>query len=405
MTGHRPMIPRHLTPALRRAATRSPVVLLSGARRSGKTTLARAVFPDHRYLPLEDPEVRQAAIEDPRTLLAQDDRLLLDEIQRAPALPSYLLGLVDDDRTPGRFVLTASQDLLRLPSVTQTLAGRVARLRLDPLSLAEVRGRPPFDPALLDASANEAPASPSSEFDLWETLFRGFYPSVHGPGEETRDWFAKYTRSYVDRDLREVMTASDPPAFFGFLRLAAARTAAELDLSGLADDAGIARQTARRWLSALETGFLATTLQPHFRNYGKRRRKRPRLHFLDSGLLCYLLGIPDAETLAVHPLRGAVFESFVASELVKAFSARREEPPLYFFRDATGHEVDFLVDLGSRVVPVEVKSGATFSTSAIRGLERWTSLPGNPNEGGVLITGGDRSFDFEGCRVRPWFLS
>lgn len=405
MTGRRRTIARHLTPALRRAAARSPVVLLSGARRSGKTTLARAVFPDHRYLPLEDPEVRQAAIEDPRTFLAQDDRLLLDEIQRAPALPSYLLGLVDDDRTPGRFVLTASQDLLRLPSVTQTLAGRVARLRLDPLSLAEVRGRPPFDPALLDASANEAPASAPPEFDLWETLFRGFYPSVHGPGEETRDWFAKYTRSYVDRDLREVMTASDPPAFFGFLRLAAARTAAELDLSGLADDAGIARQTARRWLSALETGFLATTLQPHFRNYGKRRRKRPRLHFLDSGLLCYLLGIPDAETLAVHPLRGAVFESFVASELVKAFSARREEPPLYFFRDATGHEVDFLVDLGSRVVPVEVKSGATFAASAVRGLERWTSLPGNPNEGGVLITGGDRSFDFKGCRVRPWFLS
>lgn len=405
MTGRRRTIARHLTPVLRRAAARSPVVLLSGARRSGKTTLAQAVFPDHRYLPLEDPEVRQAAIEDPRTFLAQDDRLLLDEIQRAPALPSYLLGLVDDDRTPGRFVLTASQDLLRLPSVTQTLAGRVARLRLDPLSLAEVRGRPPFDPALLDASANEAPASAPPEFDRWGTLLRGFYPPVHEPGEQPRDWFAKYTRSYVDMDLREVMTVSDPPAFFGFLRLAAARTAAELDLSGLAEDAGIARQTARRWLSALETGFLVTTLQPHFRNYGERRRKRPRLHFLDSGLLCYLLGIPDAETLAIHPLRGAVFESFVASELVKAFSARREEPPLYFFRDAAGHEVDFLVDLGSRVVPVEVKSGATFAASAVRGLERWTSLPGNPNEGGVLITGGDRSFDFKGCRVRPWFLS
>ena len=399
------MIARHLTPALRRAATRSPVVLLSGARQSGKTTLARAVFPEHRYLPLEMPDVLEAAIEDPRTFLAQHDRLLLDEVQRAPALLSYIQGLVDDDRTPGRFVLTASQNLLRMESVSQTLAGRVARLRLDPFSLAEIRGRPPLDPSLLDASATEAPASAPPERGLWETLFRGFYPPLHAGGEEPREWFADYTRTYVDRDLREVMTVSAPYAFFHFLPLAAGRTGAGLNLTGLADDADITRQTARRWLSALETGFLATTLQPHFRNYGKRQRKRPRLHFLDSGLLCYLLGIRDAETLAAHPLRGAVFESFVASELVKAFSARREEPPLYFFRDSTGHEVDFLVDLGSRVVPVEVKSGATFSTGAIRGLERWTSLPGNPNEGGVLVTGGDRSFDFKGCRVRPWFLS
>lgn len=212
----------------------------------------------------------------------------------------------------------------------------------------------------------------------------------------------------MDRDLREVMTVSDPSTFFRFLRLAAARAAAELNLTGLADDAGLARQTARRWLSALEISFLATTLRPHFRNfrnYRKRLRKRPRLHFLDSGLLCCLLGIRDAETLAAHPLRGAVFESFVAAELVKAFSARREEPPLYFFRDATGHEVDFLVDPGGRVVPVEVKSGATFSVEAFRGLERWTSLRGNPNRGGAPVTGGDRSLDFEGFRARPRFLS
>lgn len=399
------MIARHLTPALRRAAARTPVVLLSGARQSGKTTLARAVFPEHRYLSLEDPDVHAAATRDPRTLLTQDDRLVLDEVQRAPALLSYIQGLVDDDGTPGRFILTGSQNLLLMESVSQTLAGRVARLRLDPFSLAEIRGRPPLDPNLLDASAKEVPAAAPPDRGLWETLRRGFYPPVHAREEDPREWFADYTRSYVDRDLREIMTVSDPSTFFRFLQLAAARTAAELNLTGLADDAGLAQQTARRWISALEISFLATTLRPHFRNYRKRLRKRPRLHFLDSGLLCYLLGIRDAETLAAHPLRGAVFESFVASELVKAFSARREEPLLYFFRDATGHEVDFLVDLGSRVVPVEVKSGATFSVEAFRGLERWTSLPGNPNRGGALVTGGDRSLDFEGFRVRPWFLS
>ena len=162
--------------------------------------------------------------------------------------------------------------------------------------------------------------------------------------------------------------------------------------------------SAKRWLSALEIGFLATTLPPHHASYRKRLRKRPRLHFLDTGLVCYLLDIRDAATLEHHPLRGAVFESFVVSELIKSFAAARRDPPLYFWRDATGHEVDILIDTGRRLVPVEVKSGRTVAADAAGGLLWWTSIPGNPNRGGVLVHGGTESFDFKGIRVLPWYL-
>ena len=198
---------------------------------------------------------------------------------------------------------------------------------------------------------------------------------------------------------------SDLRAFENVFRLAAARTASELNLNSLASDAGISQQTARRWLSAQEVGYLATTLPPHFLNFRKRMRKRPRLHFLDSRLVCQLFGIRDGATLERHPLRGAVFESFVVGELVKAFTAMRHDPPLFFWRDATGHEIDVLMDGGERLIPVEVKSGHTVSPDAIGGLEWWTSLPGNPNRGGVLVHGGDDSCSLKGFRVAPWFLA
>ena len=401
------MIPRHLAPALERAARTSPVVTLTGPRQSGKTTLVRAVFPDHRYLSLEAPDVRQRAFSDPRAFLAQSNRLILDEIQRAPELLSYLQGLVDEDNRPGRFIVTGSQNLLLLEAVSQTLAGRTAILRLYPFSIAELRGLPPLDPFSLDrpGPTDPGPAAPRIRSDdLWNTLVDGSYPPIHDRGEPASEWLGDYVRTYVERDLREVLQVSDLRAFEDFLRLAAARTAAELNLTSLANDAGISQQTARRWLSALEIGYLATTLPPHFRNFRKRLRKRPRLHFLDSGLVCHLLGIRDGATLERHPLRGAVFESFVVSELVKAFAAMRRDPPLYFWRDATGHEVDVLMDAGERLIPVEVKSGRTVSPDALAGLEWWTSLPGNPNRGGVLVHGGDESYSLRGFRVASWFL-
>ncbi len=401
------MIPRHLTPTLRKAAEQYPVVTVTGPRQSGKTTLVRAVFPEHRYASLEAPDVRARAIADPRGFLAQGDRMILDEIQRAPELLSYVQGLVDEDGRPGRFVVTGSQNILLLKSVSQTLAGRTALLLLLPFSLAELHGSPALDPSELDrrgAAPAPAVAKRLSEMDPWATLLTGFYPPVHDRGLSPREWMADYFRTYVERDLREVTQVLDLRTFETFVRLAAARTATELNLSGLAADAGVTHQTARRWLTALEIGYLATTLPPHHASYRKRLRKRPRLHFLDSGLVCYLLGIEDAATLERHPLRGAIFESFIVAELFKACAARRRDPNLYFWRDATGHEIDILIDAGSRLIPVEVKSGRTVPPDAISSLQWWTSIPSNPNRGGVLVHGGTEDFDLGGVRILPWFL-
>ena len=397
------MLRRHLTDALRAAAEVNPVVTLTGPRQSGKTTLVRALFPEHRYLSLEAPDVRERAVEDPRGFLGQGERLILDEVQRAPDLLSYIQVLVDEDDRPGRFILTGSQNLLLMESVSQTLSGRTALLRLYPLSLAELREQPPIEAENLD-DAHAGGVSPAPDRSPWSTLVDGFYPRIHDRGLAAGPWLADYVRTYVERDLREVMEVADTRTFERFLRLAAAHTAQELNLTTLASDVGITQQTAKRWLSALEVGFLATTLPPHHASYRKRLRKRPRLHFLDTGLVCYLLDIRDAATLEHHPLRGAIFESFVVSELIKAFAAERRDAPLYFWRDATGHEVDVLIDAGGRVVPVEVKSGQTVAADAVDGLLWWTSISGNPNRGGVLVHGGTDRFDFKGIRVLPWFL-
>ena len=397
------MLRRHLAESLRAAAGINPVVTLTGPRQSGKTTLVRALFPEHLYLSLEAPDVRARALEDPRGLLALGDRVILDEVQRAPDLLSYIQVLVDEDARPGRFVITGSQNILRMESVAQTLAGRTALLRLYPLSLAELLERPPVDAEHLDDDRPHPPhAAPGRR--LWPTLVDGFYPRIHDRGLAAGEWLADYVRTYVERDLREVMQVADLRGFERFMRLAAARTGQELNLTALASDAGITQQTARRWLAALEIGYLATTLPPYHVSYRKRLRKRPRLHFLDTGLVCYLLDIREAATLEHHPLRGAVFESFVVSELIKSYAARRREPRLYFWRDATGHEVDVLIDTGNRIVPLEVKSGQTVAADAVDGLRWWTSIPGNPNRGGVLVHGGNERFDFKGVRVLPWFL-
>ena len=400
------MLRRHLTKALKAAAATYPVVTLTGPRQSGKTTLVRALFGEYRYLSLEAPDVRARAVQDPRSFLTQEDRLILDEIQRVPELLSYIQVLVDADNLPGRFILTGSQNLLLMESVSQTLAGRTAFLRLYPLSLSELRGNPPLDPLNLDRTRRKTTGRKSRlpRKGLWDTLLDGFYPRIHDQGIPAGEWLADYFRTYVERDLREVMQISDQRSFERFVRLAAAHTAQELNLTTLASDVGITQQTAKRWLTALEIGFLATTLPPHHANYRKRMRKRPRLHFLDTGLICYLLDIRDARTLERHPLRGAVFESFVVSELVKNFAAKRRDPPLFFWRDATGHEIDVLIDTGERIIPVEVKSGQTVAGDAVDTLAWWTSIPSNPNQGGVLVHGGDESFNFKGFRVLPWFL-
>ena len=396
------MYDRFLSGPLARSASRHPVVTLTGPRQSGKTTLVRSVFPDHEYISLERPDVRARVLDDPVGFLAQLDRsVILDEVQRAPDLLSYIQVDVDEDPRPGRFILTGSQNLLLMEGITQTLAGRTALLRLFPLSLAELLDRAHLDPSALESvSSRTAPG-----VNRWEVLWAGFYPRIHHMNLAPDQWLADYYRTYVERDLRDVLRVMDLDTFERFVRLTAARTGQELNLTSLAEDVGISQPTAKQWLTALRIGYLVTVLPPHHANFRKRMRKRPRLHFLDSGLVCYLLGIHDARTLENHPLRGAIFESFVVSEFVKAFEHGGREAPLFSWKDATGHEIDILVDLGERLLPIEVKSGLTVTPDAIAGLRWWTGLKGNPNKAGVLVHGGNDSFEMKGFRVLPWFLT
>ncbi|MFV1957988.1 MAG: ATP-binding protein, partial [Planctomycetota bacterium] len=296
------MIQRTLARVLRHVATQAPVVTVTGPRQSGKTTLVRGVFPRHDYVSLEDPDARSFALEDPRGFLAHlRGRAILDEVQRAPDLFSYLQTRVDASDVPGEFVLTGSQDFLLLERVSQSLAGRTAILHLFPFSLSEIEGRVPFPATRLGRSLRGA--ARSSRFELMDLLFTGFYPRIHDKGLDSARWLRDYYQTYVERDVRQVVNVGDLEAFGRFVRLCAGRNAHLLNLSSLANDCGIGHATAGRWLSILEASFLVTLLRPHHRNFGKRLVRRPKLYFLDTGLLCSLLGIRSGRDLAIHASR------------------------------------------------------------------------------------------------------
>ncbi len=395
------MIARHLAKQLTSAAGKEPVVTVMGPRQSGKTTLVQHCFPDHRYLSLERPDIRERAMQDPLGFLAsQREGLILDEVQRVPELLSYIQVAVDQSPEPGSFILTGSQNLLLMQGISQTLAGRTALLTLLPLSLSELLGREALDPARLRIPTRAS----APDRDRWDVLWAGFYPRIHDRGLDPQSWLGDYFRTYVERDLRDVMRVQDLDSFERFVRLTAAWTGQELNLTSLAEDVGVSQPTAKHWLEVLRIGYIVTLLPPHHDNFRKRLRKRPKLHFVDTGLACYLLGIHSAEALRLHPLRGAIFESFVVSELHKAFANRRQPAPLYFCKDKTGHEIDILLDLGSRLLPIEVKSGETIPSDAHQSMLWWATLPGNDNEGGVLVYGGKDSYVQQTYTIRPWSL-
>lgn len=394
------MIPRHLHAELLRAVREMPVVTLTGPRQSGKTTLVRAALPDADYVSLEDPRTRAEALGDPRGFLARLGRpAIIDEAQRAPDLFSYIQVLADETDEAGQFVLSGSQDFLLLRSVSQSLAGRAAVLRLLPLALTELRRSGPLDPDGLGAveATRDRPT-----LDFCETLFRGFFPRVHAAGLDPGRWFADYFELYVQRDARLVLNIGDLEAFGAFVRLAAGRNGQLLDLAGLASDAGISHASARRWLSVLESSYLVTLLRPPYRNFGKRLVKSPKLYFLDTGLLAYLLGIRSPDELWGHHARGAFFEAFVLSELQKARRNARREADIWFWRDAAGHEVDFLIGSGDRPLAIEAKSGRTVASDALKGLHYWRKRLGDPEAPAALAYGGDASYVHQGVAIHRW---
>lgn len=393
------MIPRHLAPTLVRVSQQYPITTLTGPRQSGKTTLLRNAFPQHRYISLEAPDERQFAIEDPRGFLAQfTDPVILDEAQHVPDLFSYIQVFSDERPTPGRFMLSGSQNFLLMRQVSQTLAGRAYISHLMPFSLAELHRRPLRTAASADGGEPSAEPLPGD----WRSFaIAGGYPPIHDRRLDPSEWLSHYFQTYLQRDVRTLTQVGDLEAFRRFVVLCAGRVGQLLNLSSLGNDCGISHETARRWLSVLEASFVAFRLQPHHENFNKRLTKSPKLYFLDTGLLCYLLQIPNANQLAAHAMRGAVFENLVIAELLKSYYHGGLEPRLAFWRDHRGNEVDLVINTSKGAVPVEIKSGATIASDFFKGLNHWGRMAGGAMRG-VLVYGGDRSFRRNDVSVRSW---
>lgn len=382
------MIRRTLESRALELARRFPIVTITGPRQSGKTTLCQMAFPEKPYVSLEALDKREFAASDPRGFLAQfPTGAVLDEVQRVPDLLSYLQVLSDESRRNGEWILTGSQNLALLESISQSLAGRSALVQLLPPDLEELR------------------RFPNPPTDLWSTVFAGAYPRIHQEGIPPGDFLDGYVTSYVERDVRQVLRVGDLASFQTFLRLCSGRTGQLVNLSGLGSDAGISYHTARAWLSVLEAGFIVFLLRPFFGNLGKRLVKRPKLFFLDSGLLCFLLGIREPAQLETHPLRGEVFETWVVSEVLKARRHRAEPADLLFYRDAKGLEVDLLIQRGHEWAGVEAKSARTATPEFWKGLAKLDALLRSRGSGlcqRTVVYGGEDQIQRSDVRILPW---
>ena len=362
-----------------------PVLAVTGPRQSGKTTLVRHVFPEHDYVSLEDIDQREFADNDPRGFLDRfPNGVVLDEAQRCPVLFSYIQGRVDEHRRVAKFILTGSQQFGLLSGITQSLAGRSALVNLLPLGLKELTAAEKLPP------------------DLNRLFFDGTYPPLYDRTLDPHRWYGNYVRTYLERDVRQLINVQDLGNFQRFLRLCAARTGQLLNLSSLATDCGITHNTAKSWISVLEASYLIHLLPPHHRNFNKRLVKTPKLYFLDTGLAAWLLRIQNHEQLATHPTRGALFETWVVSELLKTRYNRALESNLYFWRDRSGHEVDILIDLGTRLSAMEIKSGRTVNRDFFKGLEYWGELAGESAGPLWLVYGGESGQSRSGIGVVPW---
>ncbi|MEZ0329685.1 MAG: ATP-binding protein [Dissulfuribacterales bacterium] len=376
------LIDRTAEEYLLRFAGQYPVVTITGPRQSGKTTLCRKVFGNKKYLSLENLDTRQFAKEDPRGFLAGiSDGAVLDEVQHAPDLLSYIQTIVDERQKNGLFILTGSQQFEVTNTINQSLAGRTAILKLLPFSLEEL-------------------GIHASGITIDKLMLTGFYPRIWKDGLDPAHAMASYIETYVERDIRQLVHIKDLTLFQRFLKLCAGRIGQLLNLNSLASDCGISHQTARNWLTLLEASYILFRLPPYFTNISKRLVKSPKLYFYDVGLASHLLGLENENHISRDPLRGSLFENMVIVEAIKYRLHRGRRPNFYFFRDSNGNEVDLLINIGPEFYPIEIKAGMTINRDYFKGLDYFARFFSTPHGRG-LVYGGDESQQRSNVSICP----
>lgn len=366
-----------------------PGIVLLGPRQSGKTTLTKMSFPQHRYITFDNDVERDFAADDPERFLKineNDYGIIIDEFQYVPRLLSYIKIEIDTKKRPGYFILTGSQNFLANQAISESLAGRVCILNLLPLSIQEMHENKLLNQDNVD-----------------EVIFKGGYPRLYHEHLPTEAMYSSYIQSYLERDVRQLINVGNISLFQRFIQLCAGRSGQELNFSALSAECGIALQTVKSWLSILEASYIVFLLQPHFKNFNKRLTKTPKLYFFDTGLACSLLRISSSEILAVSPFRGALFENFIIADLYKQYCNAGIRPPLYFWRDRGGlHEVDCIIDEGAMVFPIEIKSAQTFSTDFFKGLEYWNDLADSNPEMSYVVYGGQQTHQRRQGNIMGW---
>ena len=379
-------IKRKIEAQLLEASSEFPVIAIVGPRQSGKTTLAQTTFNNHKYISLEDYDVRALALADPKRFLSEyptQSGIILDEIQHAPQLLSYMQTIVDREKKNGYFIVTGSQNFLVDEAITQTLAGRMAVLTLLPLSINELE------------NANIIPEQ------IEHLAYKGLYPKAHAENISVDRLYKNYIRLYIERDVRQIKYVSDLNTFQRFMRLCAGRIGQVLNITSLGNDCGINHSTARSWISLLEASYIVFLLHPYYKNFGKRLIKSPKLYFVDTGIACSLLKIRSAEELSDHYLRGSLIESLIISDFLKQQHNLDQQPSLYFWRDKTGHEIDCIIDTTLYPIPTEIKSGKTVVTDFFKELDYWQKTI-NSQSPQYIIYGGTTDQHWPQAEVLSW---
>ena len=376
-------INRQITATLKSVAKQFPVIFLTGPRQSGKTTLLKKIFSKYNYQSLEDPDSRLWALTEPRDFLDHNAvPLIIDEAQYAPVLFSYIQLIVDEKQKPGMFILSGSQNFLMMSKITQSLAGRVAVISLLPLSDKELR---------------DAEKIKSTE----KLILTGFYPHLYDKVSDFHIFFRSYINTYVERDIRTMANIADINDFIRFMRICAGRAGQIINVSSLATDSGIAINTCKAWLTYLSASYIIMLVQPYYKNFSKRIIKSPKLYFVDTGLLCYLLGISSTEQLAINPLRGSLFENLFFSELLKKLSNSGRESNIWFWRDNHGTEIDFIIEEGPGMKCFEVKASKMFHNEHLSGLKTFDRYSRELSDR-YLIYDGTTEREIEGIKLINW---